>query len=71
MKILNKIKEFLKEVYENSLVCKGFGDKNGITEEEYKMLMYYIENHEEINKKYKSFEKWEKEYLKNLNDENK
>lgn len=60
-----KIKEYLNEQIFKE-IQKIYGEPiYDISEEDVKMLLYYIDNSEEILKKYGSLKKWEKSMKKN------
>lgn len=60
-----KIKEYLNEQMFKE-IQKIYGEPiYDISEEDVKMLLYYIDNSEEILKKYGSLKKWEKSMKKN------
>lgn len=61
-----KIKESLNEQMFKE-IQKIYGEPiYDISEEDVKMLLYYIDNSEEILKKYGSLKKWEKSMKKNV-----
>lgn len=61
-----KIKEYLNEQMFKEFQ-KIYGEPiYNISEEDVKMLLYYIDNSEEILKKYGSLKKWEKSMKKNV-----
>lgn len=61
-----KIKEYLNEQMFKE-IPKIYGEPiYDISEEDVKMLLYYIDNSEEILKKYGSLKKWEKSMKKNV-----
>jgi hypothetical protein len=61
-----KIKEYLNEQMFKE-IQKIYGEPiYDISEEDVKMLLYYIDNSEEILKKYGSLKKWEKSMKKNV-----
>ena len=63
---INIVKEYMnKQMYRE--IQKMFGEPiYDISEEDVKMLLYYIDNSEEILKKYGSLKKWEKSMKKNV-----
>lgn len=61
-----KIKEYLNEQMFKE-IQKIYGEPiYDISEEDVKMLLYYIDNSKEILKKYGSLKKWEKSMKKNV-----
>ena len=61
-----KIKEYLNEQMFKE-IQKIYGEPiYDISEEDVKMLLHYIDNSEEILKKYGSLKKWEKSMKKNV-----
>lgn len=61
-----KIKDYLNEQMFKE-IQKIYGEPiYDISEEDVKMLLYYIDNSEEILKKYGSLKKWEKSMKKNV-----
>lgn len=57
---LKKVIKYINEkIYNDFLETMGM-DQEGITEEEAKILFYYIDHYDEIQEKYGSFSKWEK-----------
>lgn len=65
---INIVKEYMnKQMYKE--IQKMFGEPiYDISEEDVKVLLYYIDNSEEILKKYGSLEKWEKSMKKNVKE---
>lgn len=61
-----KIKEYLNEQMFKE-IQKIYGEPiYDVSEEDVKMLLYYIDNSEEILQKYGSLKKWEKSMKKNV-----
>lgn len=61
-----KIKEYLNEQMFKE-IQKIYGEPiYDVSEEDVKMLLYYIDNYEEILQKYGSLKKWEKSMKKNV-----
>ena len=65
---INIVKEYMnKQMYRE--IQKMFGEPiYDISEEYVIVLLYYIDNSEEILKKYGSLEKWEKSMKKNVKE---
>lgn len=65
---INIVKEYMnKQMYRE--IQKMFGEPiYDISEEDVKVLLYYIDNSEEILKKYGSLEKWKKSMKKNVKE---
>lgn len=65
-RFIYKIKEYLNEQMFKE-IQKIYGEPiYDVSEEDVKMLLYYIDNSEEILQKYGSLKKWEKSMKKNV-----